>query len=270
MGESNRDALRRELVDGLRGHLAWLGLTRLSGVPAPAAGRLTAPQADPPQPSEHHAKPVDEVRRQDPVADGAPRASGDPAARLQQVRTNLGECTRCKLHRGRDSIVFGQGSAEAELVFVGEGPGAEEDKQGLAFVGAAGELLTKMIEAMGYTREKVYICNIVKCRPPGNRDPETDEVEACEPFLKDQLDAIRPRVIVTLGKVAVQTLLRSTTPVSRLRGHWTEYQGIDLMPTFHPAYLLRNASAKRQVWDDLKSVMERLGRTLPVPGRHPR
>lgn len=177
---------------------------------------------------------------------------------LSVIKEELGDCTRCKLCQGRNNIVFGAGSEEAQLVFVGEGPGAEEDKQGMPFVGRAGQLLTKMIEAMGYTREQVYICNVVKCRPPQNRDPEADEVLACEPFLKAQLAAIKPKVIVGLGRVACQTLLKTTTPMAKMRGQWQTYDGIRFMPTFHPAYLLRNPPAKKEAWEDLQMVMTEL------------
>ena len=181
----------------------------------------------------------------------------DEAPRLDQVRGALGDCTRCKLCSGRKNLVFGVGNPKARLVFVGEGPGAEEDNQGIPFVGAAGQLLTKMIAAMGYSRDEVYICNVVKCRPPGNRNPEPDEIEACQPFLEAQLNAIRPSVIVTLGKFAAQTLLRTDMPITRLRGQWREYVGIPLMPTFHPAYLLRSPGEKKAAWTDLQSVMAR-------------
>jgi DNA polymerase len=181
---------------------------------------------------------------------------------LDEVRVELGECTRCKLHKGRRNIVFGVGNPRARLVFVGEAPGEEEDLQGFPFVGKAGGLLTKMIEAMGLKRDDVYICNTVKCRPPNNRNPEPDELAACEPFLKGQLAAVRPEAIVTLGKFAAQALLREDTPISRLRGQWKSYQGIPLMPTFHPAYLLRSPGEKGKVWEDLKQVMKKLD--LPV------
>ncbi len=180
-------------------------------------------------------------------------------ATLDEVRTDLGDCTRCKLCNGRKSIVFGSGNPKAELVFVGEGPGADEDQQGIPFVGAAGQLLTKMIEAMKFSRDTVYICNVVKCRPPGNRNPEPDEISACEPFLKAQLAAIKPKIIVALGKFAAQTLLRDATPITRLRGQWREYEGIPLMPTFHPAYLLRSPDEKKKAWIDLQEVMKKFG-----------
>ncbi|RKH25424.1 uracil-DNA glycosylase family protein [Corallococcus sp. CA031C] len=175
---------------------------------------------------------------------------------LDQIRRELGDCRRCKLCTGRKNIVFGSGNPRANLVFVGEGPGENEDLQGVPFVGAAGDLLTKMIAAMGFTRNDVYICNVVKCRPPGNRNPEPDEIAACEPFLRSQLLAIQPKAIVALGKFAAQTLLRDTTAITRMRGSWREYEGIPLMPTFHPAYLLRNNAEKRNAWADLQQVMK--------------
>jgi DNA polymerase len=185
---------------------------------------------------------------------------------LESVRADIGECTRCKLHKGRKNIVFGVGSPKARLVFVGEAPGEDEDIQGEPFVGKAGQLLTKMIEAMGLQRSDVYICNTVKCRPPNNRNPEPDELEACEGFLKGQLASLEPEVIVTLGKFAAQALLRDQSPISRLRGNWRQYEGIPLMPTFHPAYLLRSPGEKGKVWDDLKQVMKKLGLQPPKGG----
>ena len=182
---------------------------------------------------------------------------------LLAIRRELGDCTRCKLAGGRTHLVFGVGNPTAELMFVGEGPGAEEDQQGEPFVGRAGQLLTKMIEAMGFRRDEVYIANVVKCRPPENRNPEPDEIEPCEPFLRAQIVAIGPRIIVALGKFAAQTLLRDQTPISRLRGGWREYEGVRLMPTFHPAYLLRSPGEKAKAWEDLKLVVRELGRTLP-------
>src|SRR5579864_5634096 len=178
---------------------------------------------------------------------------------LLQVCEDLGECTRCKLHRTRNKIVFGDGSSQAQLVFVGEGPGADEDAQGLPFVGRAGKLLTQMIEAMGLQRRDVYICNVVKCRPPENRAPEKDEVETCSPFLLRQLDAIAPKVIVCLGSIAAQTLLETNRGISHFRGEWMDFRGTKLMATYHPAYLLRNPSAKGEVWKDLQKVMAVLG-----------
>jgi uracil-DNA glycosylase family 4 len=178
---------------------------------------------------------------------------------LLKIREDLGECTRCKLSRTRNKIVFGDGNPKAQLVFVGEGPGRDEDMQGLPFVGRAGKLLTQMIEAMGLQRKDVYICNVVKCRPPENRQPEKDEVAACSPFLMRQIDAIAPKVIVCLGSTAAQTILETTRGISQFRGQWLEFRGRKLMATYHPAYLLRNPGAKSEVWKDLKKVMAELG-----------
>jgi DNA polymerase len=181
---------------------------------------------------------------------------------LPRIFTDIGDCTRCKLHRGRNKLVFGDGNPKAELVFVGEGPGRDEDMQGLPFVGRAGKLLTQMIEAMGLQRKDVYICNVVKCRPPENRTPEKDEVETCSPFLLRQLDAIAPKVIVCLGSVAAQTLLETNRGISHFRGEWRDFRGTKLMATYHPAYLLRNPAAKGEVWKDLQKVMAVLGLQL--------
>lgn len=182
---------------------------------------------------------------------------------LAAVRAELGECTRCKLHHGRKTIVFGEGNADALLVFVGEGPGQEEDQQGKPFVGAAGQLLTDIIvKGMKLQREDVYICNIVKCRPPNNRNPEPDEIEACEPFLVKQLEAIKPKLIIGLGNVAVKTLLKTKEGITSLRGNWKTYHGIPLMPTFHPAYLLRNPADKKLVWEDIKKVIAELEKIM--------
>jgi len=178
---------------------------------------------------------------------------------LERTSADLGDCTRCKLHRHRNRIVFGAGNPRAELVFVGEGPGHDEDMQGLPFVGRAGQLLTQMIQAMGITRDDVYICNVVKCRPPDNRTPERDEVAACMPFLLRQLATIQPKVIVCLGTVAAQALLGTNKSISHFRGQWLDFRGSRLMATYHPAYLLRNPNAKPEVWADLKKVMAELG-----------
>ncbi|MES2504355.1 MAG: uracil-DNA glycosylase [Myxococcota bacterium] len=184
---------------------------------------------------------------------------GTPAEQLEALRTvELGDCRRCKLWSSRKNIVFGAGNPEADLLFVGEAPGADEDEQGLPFVGRSGQLLTKMIEAMGLTRSDVYICNVIKSRPPANRNPEPDEIEACEPFLKMQLSIIKPKVIVALGRYACQSLLKFEGALSDVRGKWTSYEGIDLMPTFHPAYLLRNQTKKKEAWEDLQAVMKKL------------
>jgi uracil-DNA glycosylase family 4 len=192
------------------------------------------------------------------------RVEGDT---LELIRENLGECTRCRLHKQRNKIVFGVGNPRAELVFVGEGPGHDEDMQGLPFVGRAGKLLTQMIEAMGLAREDVYICNVVKCRPPENRRPEDDEVATCSPYLYRQLEVIAPKAIVCLGGVAAQTLLKTKDPISRFRGNWFDFRNTKLLATYHPAYLLRNPSAKGEVWKDLQKVMTLLGLRPPKTSR---
>jgi uracil-DNA glycosylase len=185
--------------------------------------------------------------------------SKNAAEALVAIREDIGDCTRCKLHTlGRTQVVFGVGNPDADLMFVGEAPGADEDEQGIPFIGRAGQLLTKIIEAINLKRDDVYIANIIKCRPPQNRNPEPDEVAKCEPFLFRQIDVIKPKVIVALGKYAAQTLLRRDTPISRLRGQVFDYRGAKLVPTFHPAYLLRNPSSKREVWEDMKLVQKLL------------
>ena len=177
---------------------------------------------------------------------------------LQSIRQDLGDCTRCKLHATRKNIVFGVGNANADLVIVGEAPGRDEDVQGEPFVGRAGKLLTSIVEAIGLSRQDIYICNVIKCRPPQNRNPENDEIASCSPYLLAQIKAIAPAVICTVGKFAAQTVLQTDTPISKLRGHFHQYHGIDLMPTYHPAYLLRNPSAKKDVWQDMQQVHAKL------------
>lgn len=189
-----------------------------------------------------------------------------PQSPLEALRDSIGDCRLCRLHEGRANLVFGVGNPNAELVFVGEGPGKDEDLQGEPFVGAAGQLLTRIIEAMGFKRSDVYICNVVKCRPPENRTPQGDEMDTCKPFLLKQLDIINPRVIVALGNVAVKALLETNDGISSLRGRFHDFRGVKLMPTFHPAYLLRNPNDKRLVWDDMKMVLGELGRTAPEKG----
>ena len=224
-------------VEGVRPEPAWRARA------ASARGVATTPG------SEGVTDVVTPEPRVHPIA---LHASGEP---LVAVRSDLGECVRCKLHTlGRKQIVFGVGNPDADLMFVGEAPGADEDVQGEPFVGRAGQLLTKIIEAIGLSRADVYIANVIKCRPPGNRNPEPDEVEQCEPFLFRQIDAVSPRVIVALGKFAAQSLLRTNDPITRLRGREFTYRGAILIPTYHPAYLLRTPSAKRDVWDDMKKV----------------
>ncbi|MDX2494774.1 MAG: uracil-DNA glycosylase [Desulfuromusa sp.] len=185
----------------------------------------------------------------------------DRSRSLAELESSLVDCRLCPLAENRNNIVFGAGSPQARLVLVGEAPGREEDETGIPFVGEAGRLLEKILLGMHLSRDEVYICNVLKCRPPDNRDPQPDEIAACEPFLKQQLALIQPEVIVTLGRFAAQELLKTTKPIGKLRGQWHEYEGIPLMPTFHPAYLLRNPSGKRPVWEDMKQVMQRLNLT---------
>ncbi len=238
---------------------------RFSQQAANVAEEITLPK---PAQKQQSPKPVSATAQPTPKLNVLPRSSdvslfesmnkivGDS---LPKILSDIGDCTRCKLHRGRNKLVFGDGNPNAQLVFVGEGPGRDEDAQGLPFVGRAGKLLNQMIEAMGLQRKDVYICNIVKCRPPENRAPEKDEVEICSPFLLRQLDTIAPKVIVCLGSVAAQALLETNRGISQFRGQWLEFRGRKLMATYHPAYLLRNPSAKGEVWKDLQKVMAVLG-----------
>lgn len=180
------------------------------------------------------------------------------AETLAELEARLQGCMLCPLCEKRKKVVFGVGNPQADLVLVGEAPGREEDEQGYPFVGEAGRLLDRILFAMKLSRQDVYICNVIKCRPPNNRDPQLEEIAACEQFLKQQLAAIKPKLIIALGRFAAQTLLQTKAPISRLRGHWSQYQGVPLMPTFHPAYLLRNPAGKREVWEDMKQVLHRL------------
>jgi DNA polymerase len=223
--------------------------------PAPAPARRTVPERRPAAAATPQvAAPVQTVRTSPAVG----------PATLEAIREEIGDCRRCKLHKGRNSIVFGEGDPKASILFVGEGPGSEEDQQGRPFVGAAGQLLTDIIEkGMKIKRAEVYICNIVKCRPPNNRNPEPDEVEACIGFVKQQIAVIKPKVIVTLGNVPTQNLLNTKQGITRMRGVWQEYEGIPVMPTFHPSYLLRSPGEKGKVWEDIKLVMKKLGMVIP-------
>ena len=190
--------------------------------------------------------------------------SSDPIAALRQIREDIGDCTRCVLHKqGRKQIVFGVGNPRAELMFIGEAPGADEDEKGEPFVGRAGQLLTNMIKAMGLSREEVYIANIIKCRPPGNRTPERDECETCSPFLMRQIETVAPKAIVALGAVAAKTLLAINAPMSELRGRWYDFRGTKLAVTYHPAFLLRDPRQKKETWKDLQMVMKELGLEVP-------
>jgi uracil-DNA glycosylase family 4 len=192
------------------------------------------------------------------------------AEALSTIRDDIGDCTRCKLHtQGRQQIVFGVGHPSAEVMFVGEAPGADEDVQGVPFVGRAGQLLTKMIEAMGLKRDDVYIANVIKCRPPGNRNPEPDEIAQCQPFLFRQIATVQPRVIIALGAFAAKTLLETDTPIGKLRGKQYEFRGATLIPTFHPSFLLRSPGYKREAWEDLKMALGVLGREVPAAQQPP-
>jgi len=227
--------------DDLAGHLSYYRDLGVKGVSRDSAWRDRSPNGVP--------LPLD-------VPPPTVGPAGDPAAGLGALREFIGVCTRCKLHAlGRKQVVFGVGSPSADLMFVGEAPGADEDLQGEPFVGRAGQLLTKIIEAIGLTRADVYIANVIKCRPPGNRNPEPDEVATCEPFLAQQIDLIQPKVIVALGTFAAKALLKTDAPISRIRGRVFEYRGgAKLIPTFHPAFLLRSPERKRDVWEDMKKA----------------
>lgn len=276
----------QSLVRAVRAHVEWqaelgtAGLTSAKRPPAKAAALAPAraaagPARQPAQPpaSRSVPQPVSrEASPPSPAPSGSPvfaaAAPADRAAqkrRLIELAEEIRPCTRCALHSERKQTVFARGNPAAELCFVGEGPGADEDAQGEPFVGKAGQLLDKMIAAMGYQRDEVYICNIVKCRPPNNRKPEPSEMTACSPYLTEQLSLVAPRAIVLLGATAVEGLLGGGFGgITRLRGQWKLYQGtIPVMPTFHPAYLLRNPPAKREVWSDLQAVMKHLGRPIP-------
>ena len=279
-GTDDAEAVRA-LVGQLRTHLEMRARSGLQGVgmaktarrAAPAEVPAVAPVAAPVIVRAHAPANAPAPDVHDDLHDDGGDASAEKARTgkvgLQVLRDEIGDCQRCKLAPSRRNLVYGVGNPDADLVFVGEAPGADEDAQGEPFVGKAGQLLTKMIEAMGYSRADVYICNVLKCRPPGNRNPEPDEVASCEPFLKRQLAAIRPRMIVALGKFAAQCLLRDDTPITRLRGGFRSYEGIPLMPTLHPAYLLRDPSKKKLAWDDLKAVNAALARVGIHPPRPP-
>jgi uracil-DNA glycosylase len=227
---------RDELLRDLKEHAAFLASLTSIGPPRSVGAATSGPEAV-----------------------GASAGDGPPPDQgLAAIREWIGDCQRCKLSKGRKNIVFGQGSPRAELMFVGEAPGADEDEQGLAFVGRAGQLLTKIIEAIGLRREDVFIANVLKCRPPQNRNPEPDEILSCQPFLEKQIETIRPKVLVGLGKFGGQWLLKTAEPISRIRGRIGDYNGIKVVPTYHPAFLLRNPDAKKEVWADMKLVKELL------------
>jgi uracil-DNA glycosylase family 4 len=246
MSTSEGDELAT-LVISLRRHLQRQQRMGVRFVARPEVARMTPTAMESKKPA------PDKVERVSTHSDRGEVSS------LEELRDDIGDCRRCKLHSGRTHVVFGIGNRNAKLMFVGEGPGRDEDLNGEPFVGRAGQLLTDIItKGMGLSREDVYIANVVKCRPPQNRNPEPDEVASCEPFLKKQIELIRPKIIVALGKFAVQALLQSKVPITRLRGNWHTYMGIKLMPTFHPAYLLRNPADKKLVWEDIKKVMKEM------------
>ncbi len=239
-----------EVLDHLKFYKS-LGVEWVKAPPAKPAKRAALPVA---APKSAPKAAVPETKTFSTMRESLPSSKES----LEEIRGDLGDCRRCKLAGGRTNIVFGFGNPKAELMFVGEAPGADEDEQGLPFVGRAGQLLTKIIEAIEMSRQDVYICNILKCRPPGNRNPETDEIASCEPFLFRQIASVKPKVICALGTFSSQTLLRTTEPISKLRGRLLDYRGIKLMATFHPAYLLRNPNEKRKVWEDVQTIRDYL------------
>jgi DNA polymerase len=214
--------------------------------------------------AEAGAAPLSDAGHTQPALDSSLPVVQDKPAALKAIREDIGDCTRCRLHKGRTNLVFGVGNVNADIMFVGEGPGADEDAQGEPFVGRAGQLLNNMIAAMGIKREDVYIANVVKCRPPGNRTPEKDECDTCSPFLMRQIDVIQPRVIVALGAVAAKNLLALNDSMANLRGQWYEFRGAKLAVTYHPAYLLRDPRQKKEAWKDLQMVMKYLGLQAPA------
>lgn len=262
MSNADQQAEFTTLVRAVRNHLEVERDAGLGWLPASAAARSPARRAAAPV-----APPAPAVERRSVAPAPAPVAAAAPPERavaaattVSELAAAIGDCRRCKLAGGRTHLVFGVGNENAALMFVGEGPGRDEDLRGEPFVGRAGQLLTEIItKGMKLRREDVYIANVIKCRPPNNRNPEPDEIGSCIPFLERQIEIVRPRVIVALGKFAAQTLLASATPITRLRGQWHTYRGVKLMPTLHPAYLLRNPGDKRLVWEDIKQVMAELG-----------
>jgi DNA polymerase len=264
-GEEEREKLIGRAVSALK-YLKELGVEYIPDGPGvralfgegmPGAG-VTGPGEEAFTKVEAAAAPVEAVREPPPSMQSLDLGGEKPLMTLEEIRERLGDCKRCKLHSGRKNIVFGQGNPDAVLMFVGEGPGGEEDNQGIPFVGRAGQLLTKIIEAIDMKREDVYIANIVKCRPPENRNPEPDEVKACIPFLMDQIEAIRPQIIVTLGGVATNNLLGTRGSLGSVRGrfHTLDIVGCLVMPTYHPAFLLRSPGMKRETWEDMKKVRD--------------
>ena len=264
MAHPIKPALRGTIADRIR-YYNELGIYDFYRRPAESSGNEVtnvARAASPPtqvSASEISIENVDMAQVRNPVAP-------DPVSGLRLIREDIGDCTRCRLHKqGRKQIVFGVGNPNAELMFIGEAPGADEDEQGEPFVGRAGQLLNNMIKAMGLRREDVYIANIIKCRPPGNRTPERDECETCSPFLMRQIEVIAPKALVALGAVAAKTLLAINAPMSELRGRWYDFRGTKLAVTYHPAFLLRDPRQKKETWKDLQMVMKELGLKAPAP-----
>lgn len=263
------DPRRKELAAiarEMKGRLSWYRQEGIDTWRRSAATPMSAEEGTPRMPNQNEPRPYESTEQSLLAADAPsvlfPIASETtPIGTLPAIRDEIGDCRRCKLCSTRKNIVFGTGSPTAQLMFVGEAPGADEDAQGEPFVGRAGQLLTKMIQAMGLSREEVYIANIIKCRPPENRNPQPDEIAACSPFLLKQIEAIRPKVICALGTFSAQTLLETQQKISALRGKFHDYHGVKLLPTFHPAYLLRNPNEKKTVWEDLKKIMEELKKT---------
>ena len=256
----SRAAVARDLA----AHLRFLQEMGIEAVASPASPSASASPA--PQPARHagpDAPPAVATSETGPGLLDDASLLPFRAESLEAIRADLGDCQRCALHATRTKLVFGVGSPTARLMFIGEAPGADEDRRGEPFVGRAGQLLDRMVEAMGLARADVYIANVLKSRPPGNRTPEPDEIAACSPFLFRQIAAVGPEVIVALGAPAAQTLLRTAAPIGKLRGRFWRTRGVDLMPTYHPAFLLRNPAKKREVWEDLQQVMARLGLTSP-------
>ncbi len=253
---------RDALVQAARELVAWE--EEIGGIGFPAvAVPARAPSADPLRQPVHDEPPPPAPEPLPKPAAGAAAAPQDRAKRLRVLQEEAAGCTRCRLAAGRTRSVFARGNPETDLVFVGEGPGYHEDQQGLPFVGNAGALLDRMVKAMGYPRDGVYICNVVKCRPPENRTPKPDEAGACKPFLSGQLEAVRPKVIVALGRCAAENLGQVDPGGRGWRGRWGEYEGVPVMSTYHPAFLLRSPQFKRQVWDDLKDVLRKLDKPVP-------
>jgi DNA polymerase len=266
MGDPTSQGQIAELATALRTYVEYQRELGVAGFPRDAQPTPVASRIEGPAVAASAHAPVSQVaaRGAEPSPDLFAPPEVARAGSLDALREAIGDCRRCKLAPCRTNLVFGVGSPTARLAFVGEAPGRDEDIQGEPFVGRAGQLLTEIItKGMRLRRDDVYICNVIKCRPPENRNPEPDEVASCEPFLIRQLELIKPEVIVALGKFAVQTLLRVKTPISQLRGRWFDYHGIRLMPTFHPAYLLRNPGDKRLVWQDIQQVMQALGMEIP-------